>query len=74
MTNLFLVCQCEEYVGRGLGSITLRERHPDDYQAIRFVFRLPEDDADNVAQKSDSGRLQIQDHSWTVQLLDLSAI
>ena len=36
--------------GRGLGGISLRTRHPEDWRKIRVVLWLPEDDADYVAQ------------------------
>ena len=46
----------EDSEGEGLSSISLRQRHHEDWQETRFVLWLPEDDVAHVAQHEDGGR------------------
>ena len=48
--------QREDSSGHGLGGVSLRERHPEDRQEIRFVLWLPEGDVEYFPQQEVGGR------------------
>ena len=46
----------DDLTGHGCVGISLRERHPEDWQEIRFVLWLPKADVEYVAQHEVGGR------------------